>query len=83
MKTASAIAARKRPVNLSLNEHLVAQARDLTDNLSGVVETLLADYVEQARQQQLAEKQALEKTTMLWNEFNARHGAFADEHSTL
>lgn len=83
MKTASAIAARKRPVNLSLNEHLVAQARGLTDNLSGVVETLLADYVEQARQQQLAEKQALEKTTMLWNEFNARHGAFADDHSTL
>ena len=29
--------ARKRPVNLTLNEELVVQARVLTDNLSGVV----------------------------------------------
>jgi antitoxin CcdA len=39
--------ARKRAVNLTLNEDLVAQARDVTDNLSGVVEQPLADYVAQ------------------------------------
>jgi antitoxin CcdA len=36
--------APKRPVNLSLNEDLIAQARDVTSNLSEVVESLLADY---------------------------------------
>ncbi len=35
--------ARKRAVNLTVNEDLLAQARRLTDNLSNVVETLLAD----------------------------------------
>jgi hypothetical protein len=29
--------ARKRPVNLTLNEDLVVQVRGLTNNLSGVV----------------------------------------------
>ena len=37
----------KRPVNLSLNEELVAEARSLTDNLSSVVENLLTEYVAQ------------------------------------
>jgi len=37
--------ARKRPVNLTLNEDLVTQARALTDNLSGVVESLLTDDI--------------------------------------
>ncbi len=35
------LAARKRAVNLTLNEDLVVQARAITDNLSGVVESLL------------------------------------------
>lgn len=30
--------ARKRPVNLTLNEDLVAQAREITDNLSSAAE---------------------------------------------
>jgi Post-segregation antitoxin CcdA len=34
--------ARKRPVNLTLNEDLVSQAKSMTDNLSGVVEALLS-----------------------------------------
>jgi len=32
--------ARKRPVNLTLNEDLVSQAKSMTDNLSGLVEGL-------------------------------------------
>jgi len=74
---------RKRPVNLTLNEDLVVQARGLTDNLSRVVEALLADYVEHERQQRLAKAKSLEATVALWNDFNARHGSFADEHSPL
>ena len=38
MKTAYNPAARKRAVNLTLNEDLVLQARGISDNLSAVVE---------------------------------------------
>ena len=75
--------ARKRPVNLTLNEDLVLQARTMTDNLSGVVESLLKDFVERKRQQRLAEAKALEATIATWNDFSSKVGSFADEHSTL
>ncbi len=74
--------ARKRPVNLTLNEDLVVQVRGLTNNLSGVVEPLLADYVEHEHQR-MAKAKALEVTISMWNAFNARNGAFADAYSTL
>jgi len=83
MKASYSTEARKRPVNLSLNEDLVGKARELTDNLSGVVETLLAGYVEHERQQRLAKAKTLDATIAMWNDFNARHGSFADEYSTL
>ena len=76
-------ATRKRPVNLTLNEDLVIQARGLTSNLSAVVETLLTDYVEQQNQHHIAKARALEATVSMWNEFNAKHGSFADEYSSL
>lgn len=75
--------ARKRPVNLTLNEDLVIQVRSLTNNLSGVVESLLADYVEHERQQRMAKARALEATISMWNAFNARQESFADEYSSL
>lgn len=75
--------ARKRPVNLTLNEDLVVQARVLTDNLSGVVESLLADYVERERQRRIAKARTIEATMAIWNDFNAKHGSFADEYSPL
>ena len=75
--------ARKRPVNLTLSEDLVVQARGLTNNLSGVVEALLVDYVERERQQRLAKTKTLEATVSMWNAFNAKHGSFADEYSSL
>lgn len=83
MKATPSTATRKRPVNLTLSEDLVTQARELTDNLSGVVESLLADYVENARQQQLAKEKTVEATVAMWNKFNDKHGSFADEYSTL
>lgn len=75
--------ARKRPVNLTLSENLVLQARTMTDNLSGVVESLLKEFVERTRQQRLAEAKAFEATIATWNDFGDRVGSFADEHSTL
>ncbi|HZF30126.1 MAG TPA: type II toxin-antitoxin system CcdA family antitoxin [Gammaproteobacteria bacterium] len=75
--------ARKRPVNLTLNEDLVAQAREVTDNLSAVVETLLAEYITQEKQRRAAESDAVRETVRVWNRFDERFGSFADEHSTL
>lgn len=83
MKATYNMEARKRPVNLTLNEDLVVQVRGLTDNLSGVVESLLADYVEHERQQRIAKTKTLEATMTMWNDFNAKHGSFADEYSSL
>ena len=83
MKFAYNTEARKRPVNLTLNEDLVVQARVLTDNLSGVVESLLADYVERERQRRIAEARTIDATMAMWNDFNAKHGSFADEYSPL
>ena len=75
--------ARKRPVNLTLNEDLVAQARKVTDNLSAVVETLLANYITQEKLRRAAEVDAVRETIRVWNRFAERIGSFADEHSTL
>lgn len=75
--------ARKRPVNLTLNEDLVLQARTMTDNLSGVVESLLKGFVERENQQRLSEAKALEQTIVTWNDFGDKVESFSDEHSTL
>ena len=75
--------ARKRPVNLTLNEALVSQAKSMTDNLSGVVESLLAEFVARERRNHLERSKAIESTVALWNEFNAVKGSIADEYSTL
>jgi antitoxin CcdA len=83
MKHAYDPAARKRPVNLTLNEDLVNRAKGIADNLSGVVESLLADYVGREQSERLAKSKAIATTVATWNEFAAEHGSFADEHSTL
>lgn len=83
MKTGYDIEARKRPVNLTLNEDLVRQAKAITENLSGVVEALLADYVARERQEQTAKSTMLKSTVASWNDFNARVGSISDEYSSL
>ncbi|MGH8166796.1 MAG: type II toxin-antitoxin system CcdA family antitoxin [Woeseiaceae bacterium] len=83
MKAPYNISARKRAVNLTLNEDLVTKARDVTDNLSAVVESLLADYVSSQRQRREAELKAVRDTITTWNTFAESHGSFADEYSTL
>jgi antitoxin CcdA len=81
--TAYDLAARKRPVNLTLNEDLVSEARAVTDNLSGVVESLLADYVLREQQKRAAAADVVRETVATWNRFADNVGSFADEHSTL
>lgn len=75
--------ARKRAVNLTLNADLVDRVRGFTDNLSGVVETLLADYLEQQRLTRLSQNRVSEAASATWNAFNSEHGSIADEFSSL
>jgi antitoxin CcdA len=77
------ISARKRPVNLTLNEDLVARARALTDNLSGVVEQLLVDYVERSGQDKDERARAVADTVVTWNEHGAKFGSIADDYSPV
>lgn len=81
MKNGYKMEARKRPVNLTLNEDLVQQAKGMTDNLSGVVESLLANFVAQEHGHRLAKAKTLEATIAVWNDFDA--SSFADEYSSL
>ena len=83
MKTDYDTTARKRPVNLTINEDLISQARELTGNLSNVVETLLAEFVREERKKRAEKGRAMRATVATWNAFNAAAGSFADEYSTL
>lgn len=83
MKARDAGQARKRAVNLFLNEDLVTQARSMTDNLSAEVETLLTAYVQQHQQRRNSEAERLRRSAAAWNSYTDRQGSFADEFSTL
>ena len=76
-------AAKKRPVNLTLNADLVDRVKEVTDNLSGVVETLLAGYLEQERTARRDRLRVSEAAANAWNSFNDKHGSLGDEFSTL
>ena len=77
MKSMQSNPARKRLVNLTLDEDLVSQANGLTTNLSGVVEQLLADYVMKHTTRQEKAHDA-DEAAGAWNAFNQRSGSFAD-----
>ena len=83
MTTLYDLSAPKRPVNLTLNEDLVTHARKCTNNLSGLVESLLVDFLGRERQRRAAEVRLAQATTDMWNRFDEAFGAFADGHSTL
>lgn len=83
MRAVYDLEAPKRAVNLSLNSDLVAQCRGVTDNLSEVVERLLAEYVAGERAKSDAQAIAAREAIASWNAFAEQHGSFADKHSTL
>lgn len=80
---AALASSRKRAVNLTLNEGLVAQAKTYTSNLSATMEELLTDYVALQQQTRLARQQQADACAADWNAMHATVGSFADEHSTL
>ena len=79
----TAATARKRAVNLTLNESLVAEARNYTSNLSATMEELLAAYVVEQQQSREGRRQTADGCAADWNSVHAKVGSFADEYSTL
>ena len=68
--------AARRPIELSLDEKLVAKALHFTDDLPELVERLLMQFVKDR-------EAALDRAIEGWNEFDAKHGSFADEYIDL
>jgi len=82
METRSA-SSRKRPVHLTMNEVLVAQAKAYTNNLSATMESLLAEFVDRQQRAQRNHQRMADVCAADWNAVHAAVGSFADEHSTL
>ena len=78
-----ATSARKRPVNLTINEALLTQAKAYTHNLSATMESLLAEFVVAQQSAQRDRQHAADACAADWNAVHASIGSFADEHSTL
>ena len=74
---------RKRPVNLTLNEALVAQAKAYTNNLSATMESLLTEFVANQQSAQRNHQRVADACAADWNAVHAAVGSFADEHATL
>jgi antitoxin CcdA len=74
---------RKRPVNLTLNVTLVAQAKVYTNNLSATMESLLAVFVLTQQKARRHHQWVADTCAADWNAVNASIGSFADEHSTV
>ncbi len=83
MKSSPDAAVRKRPVNLTLNENLVSRAKSMTDNLSGLVESLLSEFIVRESRERLLRTGEVETTIAAWNDFSAKSGSIADEYSSL
>ncbi len=71
--------APRQAVSLSLSAEVVATARDLTDDLSGTVDALLAKYVHEARRNRGLDDPALNEVLTALNVFHAEHGFLSDE----
>jgi antitoxin CcdA len=76
-------AERKRAVNLTLSEDVVAQARHFTPNLSATVEELLAEYVSEQRQAGESRAHMAQACAADWNAVHDAVGSFADDHVNL
>lgn len=68
------VSAQKKPLNLTINADLAAQARTLTGNLSAKVEALLPEYVTKERDSHSARALALQRAASEWHAFTESRG---------
>ena len=73
----------KRPVNMTLSENLVLEARKLTGNLSETVDQLLAEFVATRRAESDERERRIDATIAMLNDLHDRHGGLGDEFSPL
>ena len=73
----------KKPVNMTLSEDLVREARQLTRNLSETIETLLADYVEAELRKRADHEQRIDESIRLIQAHQEEFGLWGEEFSTL
>lgn len=71
--------ARRKPVNLSLNARLVERARRVTPNLSGTVETLLTQFVQEAEAKRRADDVLLDQVIAALNAAHEQRGFLSEE----
>ncbi|MDO5693998.1 MAG: type II toxin-antitoxin system CcdA family antitoxin [Pseudomonadota bacterium] len=83
MNVPQTLSARKRPVNLTLSEDLVQEAKALSGNLSATVEAMLTEYVARERSARDDKRRMAEIACREWNAVLDAHGSFADDHSPL
>lgn len=83
MTTQPSTPQRKRPVNLSLAEDVVASAKRYNNNLSATVETLLTEYSQRQEWAAAERQQQARASASEWNAVHEAVGSFADEHSTI
>lgn len=79
----TATVSRKRPVNLTLSENLIADLKGCTTNLSATAELLLTAYVVEQKQARALRQDQASQAVNGWNALHDAQGSFADEHSTL
>jgi antitoxin CcdA len=73
----------KKPVNMTLSEDLIREARQLTGNLSETVEALLADYVATEKQRREQFEKRLDRSIELIKAHQDEHGLWGEEFTTL
>lgn len=73
----------KRPVNMSLSEDLVREARALTSNLSEMVEQLLAAHVAAERGRRAEKERLIDATIGFALRHYEEHGLIGDDYSPL
>lgn len=83
MPAQTVVVQRKRPVNLTLSEDVVASAKRYSNNLSATVETLLIEYTQRLQQAATEKQQRAKVCASEWNAVHGMLGSFADDHSTL
>jgi antitoxin CcdA len=71
--------AARRPVNLTLDEDVLREAKALTSNLSATVEQLLTVFVQEERARRREADAALAGVLDALNVFSAKHGLLSDE----
>jgi antitoxin CcdA len=73
----------KKPVNMTLSEDLVREARTLTRNLSETVEMLLADYVAAEQAKRDEKERRIDESIRLLIEHEQKYGLWGEEFSSL